>query len=89
VKYVALNKISNKCLHNSERKSGIEKTVCDFGGLSGRNVLEWILEIRCEILDRTELAEGRQQWLGAVNLVMNPGFIRVGNSLDSKVSIYC
>jgi hypothetical protein len=52
-------------------------------------VLELILEKLRAILDWAELAEGRQQWLGAVNLVMNPGFIRVGNSLDSKVSIYC
>jgi hypothetical protein len=90
VKYVTWKKkISNKCLHGSERKSGIEKISCDFGGLSGRKVLEWILEIRCEILHWVELVEGRQQWLSAVNLVMNPEFIRVGNSLDSKVSIYC
>ena len=36
-------------------------------------MLEWILEKRCEILDWAKLPEGRQQWPGAVNIVMNLG----------------
>ena len=43
------------------------------GGPSESSELEWILEKRCDILDWAELAEGRQQWLSAVNVVMNPG----------------
>jgi hypothetical protein len=77
VKYVAWKKLNNKCLYNYERKSVIEKSACDLGRgggvLSGRSVLEWILEKLCGILNWAVLAEGSQHWRCALHMVMSPG----------------